>query len=159
MSAALTPISTSMGVQVIFKKKSESREASILRHRNYRKSPEGKRIRVLYAKKYAKTINGRDARYRANLKRYSKHVDFINEIKLRKGCLLCGYKAHPAALDFDHRDRSSKLFSIGAHKGRVSKDVLILEIEKCDILCAICHRIKSFENRDSVAEWVKKESK
>jgi len=55
-------------------------------------------------------------------------------------CTKCGYSKYPEVLEFHHKDPSEKDFSI-SRKGhcrswqRVSK-----EIEKCDLLCANCHR-------------------
>lgn len=70
----------------------------------------------------------------------------INAIKLAAGCLNCGYRDHPAALDFDHRDPTLKRFDIARTMTR-SWAVIQAEIEKCDILCANCHRIKSWQTR------------
>jgi hypothetical protein len=51
---------------------------------------------------------------------------------------------HPkqwAAMDFHHREPSSKSFTIGGAKRR-SMDALLAEAAKCDLLCARCHRIR-----------------
>lgn len=71
--------------------------------------------------------------------------DFINKIKMDKGCFKCGYKTHAAALDFNHV-RGDKKFNI-SQDSKVAIDRLLAEIEKCEILCANCHRIHTFENR------------
>lgn len=48
-------------------------------------------------------------------------------------------------LDFDHRERSEKKFTIGAMISRksISIGALVAEIEKCDVRCANCHRRKT----------------
>jgi hypothetical protein len=58
-------------------------------------------------------------------------------------CVDCGYSSHLAALDFDHRDPSTKKFQLA--KGLTHYSELLCEIEaaKCDIRCANCHRIKT----------------
>jgi hypothetical protein len=71
--------------------------------------------------------------------------DFINKIKMDKGCSKCGYKNHAAALDFNHV-HGDKKFNI-SQDSKVAMDKLLAEIEKCEILCANCHRIHTFENR------------
>ena len=44
-------------------------------------------------------------------------------------------------LDFHHRDNNKK-FNIGdATKSGYSKETIKTEIDKCDVLCANCHRI------------------
>ena len=42
--------------------------------------------------------------------------------------------------DFDHRDPSEKLFSISQMYKGVSYASLIAEMNKCDLVCANCHR-------------------
>ena len=69
-----------------------------------------------------------------------KRREYTDKIKLEKGCEVCGYNAHPAALTFDHLDPSKKSFYIGSHK-RVSKKRLDEEIAKCRVICANCHNI------------------
>src|SRR5688572_8234175 len=70
-------------------------------------------------------------------------------LELRGGkCVDCGYDAHPAALDFDHRDPSTKLLEVSQMSSEAGWDRLVAEAEKCDIRCANCHRIKTFEARE-----------
>jgi hypothetical protein len=74
-----------------------------------------------------------------------KRQDFLNAYKLEKGCARCGYNSHPAALQFNHIDPSKKSFNIGENK-RKSLESILLEIEKCEVLCANCHAIHTQEN-------------
>lgn len=59
-------------------------------------------------------------------------------------CQQCGFNDHPAALQFHHRDPLTKSFNI-MNSARMSKkypwDVVLAEVEKCDLLCANCHAI------------------
>ena len=76
----------------------------------------------------------------------SSHTTNLARIKLAAGCADCGYKVHPAALDFDHRPRTGKRWHVSAMAGRSS--VLIQrEIAKCDVVCANCHRIRTYKRR------------
>ncbi len=72
----------------------------------------------------------------------------LDAIKLSSGCIDCGYKENATALDFDHRDPSTKVFNIGSYK-RVGLERLLIEVEKCDIRCANCHRVKSLRLGES----------
>ena len=56
-------------------------------------------------------------------------------------CVACGFRGHPALFDFDHRDRSSKQFSWNKLRLR-SWDSICKELEKCDLLCCACHRLR-----------------
>jgi hypothetical protein len=55
-------------------------------------------------------------------------------------CVDCGYAACIAALEFHHRDPSTKEFGVGNFGGSLEK--LMAEFVKCDLLCANCHRIR-----------------
>ena len=67
----------------------------------------------------------------------------LDKIKLEKGCKECGYKEYPVALDFDHINPKTKEFTIGTSYTSVSLKRLYKEIDKCQILCANCHRVKT----------------
>ncbi len=65
----------------------------------------------------------------------------IDLVAVRGGrCQDCGYAALPAALEFHHRDPSTKEFGLGNWHG--SRERLLREAEKCDLVCANCHRIR-----------------
>ena len=65
------------------------------------------------------------------------HVD---QIKVERECVHCG-ESEPVCLDFHHRDRTSKKLDIcGLVQTGCSLETLQKEIDKCDILCANCHR-------------------
>lgn len=71
----------------------------------------------------------------------------LQAIKLERGCVDCGYDAHPAALDFDHRDPATKCFDISRALSTRSLSTLLEEVAKCDVRCANCHRVRSWQNR------------
>ena len=83
--------------------------------------------------------------YRRELnKRYRGKVrQRIWDIKVGGECVRCGYGEHPAALDFHHRDPSQKEFSIAdINRAGLSAENIQAEIDKCDLICANCHRIE-----------------
>lgn len=71
--------------------------------------------------------------------------DLLNQIKTERGCARCGYNAHPAALDFNHV-HGEKSLAIGQDP-KAAWQKLMDEINKCEVLCANCHRIHTYENR------------
>lgn len=86
-----------------------------------------------------------DATRRANVRRRAKMRAFLRAYKEEKGCADCGTKDF-RVLDFDHRDRSEKSFNLAiAAAGQVSQAAMRAEVAKCDVRCANCHRIKTFE--------------
>ena len=62
-------------------------------------------------------------------------------IRDRGGCCSkCGYNKCFAALEFHHRDPSTKDFTLSHNGGAPSFERLKAEADKCDLLCANCHR-------------------
>ena len=55
-------------------------------------------------------------------------------------CVDCGYSTCPEALQFHHRDPSTKDFGLGEFSGSLAR--LIEEAAKCDLVCANCHRAR-----------------
>ena len=76
----------------------------------------------------------------------------LDKIKVERGCKDCGYRKHACAMDFDHRDPKLKILAVSKIlvKGWSEKRILD-EVAKCDVRCAICHRIKSA--KDIIARW------
>ena len=70
-----------------------------------------------------------------------KRRAILNEIKLKSGCVDCGYNERAIALDFDHVN-GQKSFNIARALGELRPFELILEeVMKCEVRCANCHRI------------------
>jgi hypothetical protein len=90
--------------------------------------------------------------YKNKKRNWCKECDKINTILRQiiykelcleyKGgkCQKCGYNKYVGALEFHHRDPSQKNFNISATKLRKFDNKTIGELDKCDILCANCHR-------------------
>lgn len=58
-------------------------------------------------------------------------------------CICCGYNAYSGALDFHHRDRKEKKFSLSKHYSNHCSscfDMILEEAKKCDLVCSNCHR-------------------
>ena len=64
------------------------------------------------------------------------------DYKVEKGCEMCGYNEHRAALQFDHIDPSTKVDSVAnLISQRTYEEVIWAEIAKCRVLCANCHAV------------------
>ncbi len=59
----------------------------------------------------------------------------------------CGQKYPPYVMDFDHRDPKLKISTLNRmiYLHRYAKEKLLVEIKKCDVVCANCHRIRTHE--------------
>jgi len=84
---------------------------------------------------------------------YKTKRDFIDSLK-NISCKDCG-KVYPAyVMDFDHKDGKIKVGNIASMITRnLSLKRIQKEIEKCDIVCANCHRIRT-HNRSAVVAKV-----
>ena len=59
-------------------------------------------------------------------------------------CMDCGNSYPPFAMDFDHiLERGPKVFAISRADNYTWQNVLD-EIAKCDLVCATCHRIRTY---------------
>lgn len=93
--------------------------------------------------------NSKVALARKDAVRYRVILNRMRAIKVERGCADCGYKEHPAALDFDHRPGTVKLFNVGNFTTHGSWRRVEEEIAKCDVRCANCHRIVTELRREA----------
>ena len=76
----------------------------------------------------------------------------VTQYLLANPCVDCG-ETDPIVLEFDHRDPSEKLFSIGNSLGQTWRwQKIKAEIAKCDVRCANCHRRRTAKQR-AAGEW------
>lgn len=80
-------------------------------------------------------------------KLYNLKRKYLNNVK-NVPCADCKKKYPYYVMDFDHRKRSEKLDHI-AHMLSHSMKYLIAEVEKCDIVCANCHRIRTYNKSNA----------
>jgi hypothetical protein len=75
-----------------------------------------------------------------------RSLAYVSMIKLERGCADCGYRGHPAALDFDHLPGTEKrgAVSVMCRKMCIKRADLDAEIVKCEVVCANCHRIRTY---------------
>lgn len=69
-------------------------------------------------------------------------IELLATIKLGRGCMDCGYRAHPSALEFDHRPGTAKRANV-SELLLGSVKTLLDEVAKCDVVCANCHAIRT----------------
>ena len=76
-------------------------------------------------------------------KRYAKNLEYVQNLKVETGCVDCGYNEHHAGLEFDHilpRLRGTVASQMGK-----SLKVIKEEIARCEVVCGICHGIRTYE--------------
>src|SRR6476660_8530747 len=63
-------------------------------------------------------------------------------------CADCGGRFHPAAMTFDHLPGTNKRADIATLVRRSSIKLARQEMAKCELVCANCHAIRTYERRE-----------
>jgi len=92
---------------------------------------------------YRKNVAGYIARskVRAPIDR-QRNREFIAGYLSTHPCVDCG-EADPVVLEFDHRDPNTKANGVGRLVHTTTLPAVRVEIEKCDVRCGNCHRIRT----------------
>jgi hypothetical protein len=64
----------------------------------------------------------------------------------------CGRCYHHAAMQWDHLPGAAKLDEVSNLVRRHCRKLILEEIAKCELVCANCHAIRSYERRRGVAQ-------
>jgi L-lysine 2,3-aminomutase len=70
----------------------------------------------------------------------------IDQKVARIACMDCHKKVernNTFVFDYDHRDPEQKSFAISEHLHSYTTDKLLHEMDKCDLICANCHRVRT----------------
>lgn len=75
--------------------------------------------------------------------RQAATLEFLRQLR-RVPCADCGGTFEPYQMDFDHRDPTTKSFDLTTGRAMLmSRDRLLEEVAKCEIVCANCHAVRS----------------
>jgi len=72
--------------------------------------------------------------------------EFLRAAKLERGCMDCGYAAHHAALEAVHSG-TGKALTLSTVKTLAKAQS---GMEQAEVLCANCHRIRSFDRLKTI---------
>lgn len=111
--------------------------------------------------RHALKSNCNDCRYKTIKRCYDKDKERVRERsrqrrqELRellqqaktKPCADCGITYPYYVMDFDHRPDETKHFKLASASRWHSREKLLTEVKKCDVVCANCHRIRTFERK------------
>lgn len=99
------------------------------------------RLRTLQRKTSTRSSTNRHT-IKANRRRLHL-LDFVNTFKSMP-CADCATTYLPFQMDFDHRAGVDKIENVSELvKRRATKDIIVSEIAKCDLVCANCHRTRT----------------
>ncbi len=104
------------------------------------KNPE-KAKKAARAQKAARALRGH---------KYSKQyeLDKLHEELKSKPCTDCGNTFPTCCMDHDHKPGTEKLYCVGAmFAHHYSKELILAEVAKCELVCSNCHRIRTRDRR------------
>lgn len=81
-------------------------------------------------------------------------VEWLRSLKAGRPCHDCGRTFAPEAMQWDHLPGAAKLGDVSTLRGR-SKQEILDEIAKCELVCANCHVLRTFRR----AGWVLREAR
>lgn len=112
--------------------------------------------RKTYQRQYARDRFKSDPEVRARIERRKSDLrKFVDDLKRGKPCLDCGAVHEPFVMDFDHRDPSTKIGTISRMMESSTKEAILAEVEKCDLVCSNCHRYRTFGRRSPCTKSTK----
>ncbi len=76
-------------------------------------------------------------------RRALKDIEVLHQLK-QLPCADSGERFASEAMDLDHRNPESKEFDVLKRAGSVSRTRLLAEVAKCDVVCANCHRLRTY---------------
>jgi hypothetical protein len=81
-----------------------------------------------------------------NIRRKKINTEWLKQYKESQPCTDCKQQYPYYVMDFDHlRDKKDNISKLLA-----SKSILLSEIEKCELVCANCHRIRTHKRKFDV---------
>jgi hypothetical protein len=86
----------------------------------------------------------RDAYRDKNRRKREQLRSILREAKLRP-CADCGGAFPFYVMDFDHREGEEKTAEVAMLVNMLSLERLLREIAKCDLVCANCHRVRTYQ--------------
>jgi hypothetical protein len=114
---------------------------------NFRYRATGERLP--YCRECGKELT--KSHYRRNKRQYiarslrsnAKRREYMRQVKSCP-CADCGVQYPYYVMDFDHREGEEKSFEMN-RVSRVTLGALKKEIDKCDVVCANCHRERTYQ--------------
>jgi hypothetical protein len=80
-----------------------------------------------------------------NVRSYMKRRELVRQMKSR-ACADCGIQYPFYVMDFDHREGERKEYELN-RIDRMTIRAILSEIKKCDVVCANCHRVRTYKRR------------
>lgn len=87
-----------------------------------------------------------------NKVKYREFVEWLWALK-DNPCRQCGGSFHPVVMQFDHV-RGKKVFEVNLQACTRSKEKVLKELKKCELVCANCHALRTWnKKKKSRSKW------
>ncbi|HEY6957265.1 MAG TPA: hypothetical protein VI814_00395 [Candidatus Limnocylindria bacterium] len=110
--------------------------------------------RRIYDRERYERIHGRTIPYRPNRSEPGRSA-WLRGLKEGRACADCGTVYPPQVMQWDHKPGFEKVGDVSqAFWGRTREEV-VAEIAKCDLVCANCHAIRTFTRSEWGQKWLR----
>lgn len=116
-----------------------------------------KACRRIYDHERYERIHGRSIEYRP-LRSERGRGAWLRSLKEGRPCADCGRVYPPQVMQWDHRPGSEKLGHIGEDFWGRTREEVLTEIAKCDLVCTNCHILRTFSRSAWGKKWLKEEA-
>ncbi len=82
---------------------------------------------------------------------------WLASLKAGRACTDCGRIFPPQVMQWDHKPGFEKLGELSGFWG-YSRQEILDEIAKCDLVCTNCHIIRTFARNGWGAEWIREDA-
>ena len=103
-----------------------------------------KACRRIYDHERYVRIHGRDVAYNPQRSERGRGA-WLRGLKEGVPCADCGKVYPPQVMQWDHRPEYEKVGEISVDFWGKTREDVLAEIAKCDLVCANCHAIRTFE--------------
>jgi formate-dependent nitrite reductase cytochrome c552 subunit len=93
-----------------------------------------------------RVLTGQSTRIERKRRLWRGHQQVLNELRAVP-CGDCGHTFPCCAMEFDHREASLKKAHVSRLIGRAGLATILAEVAKCDVVCANCHRMRTYLRR------------
>lgn len=114
-----------------------------------------KACRRLYDHERYERIHGRAIEY-IPLRSERGRGAWLRQLKEGKPCADCGLVFPWQVMQWDHKPGTEKSLEISAAFA-VSRETVLAEIAKCDLVCTNCHIIRTFQRAPWGRKWLRDE--
>lgn len=98
-----------------------------------------------YQKQWRAIPENREKEKIKNKVRKEACVAYMQNLKSTTPCMDCGVQYPYYVMDFDHRDPTTKVGGVREIAAGGSMNNMLKEIDKCDVVCANCHRQRTHD--------------